>query len=616
MAFFQDMPWHEGEEQMHQAMRVPPGYDNPTVPTLSPQLANHLQLAPLVAIGTLDKQGRPWTTLWGGESGLARPLGGGIIGLKTAVPGSYDPVIEELVGKEPNGEIVKEEDEGRMVSGLTIDLMTRKRVKMYGRMVAGALMKRDDETIDREDTIAEVQLVVKVQQSLGNCPKYLNSKRISPARSLPELVDEKPYFSLQALELLAKADMFFLSTSNNKIDMDTNHRGGPPGFIRVASNDESGAVICWPEYSGNRLYQTLGNLQVNPVCGICVPDFETGNLLYLTGRTEVLLSKDANAYLPRSNLAVRLTVTSSRFVANALPFRGEETQRSPYNPVIRYLATETHHTHAQDTALQQATLLSQIPLTPTISRFRFALENTRPAYTPGQYVTLDFSEHLDIGYSHMRDDDPRSLNDDFVRTFTVSSPPGDGMPNTVRRLKDDEFEITMRNVGVVTGFLFKQQGSEGAARRGGGLEVGVKGFGGEFEVKQEEGKEGGTVAFVAAGVGITPLLPSLGRLEYDRLKVLWTVRAADVGLVRDVVRQHPDLKTSLFLLVTSFSSNEGEAVEELKGQGVDVQLRRLRREDLLREGVSKYFLCTAVPMRKQLEQWLQGKDIVFEDFNF
>ncbi|TKA21995.1 hypothetical protein B0A50_08493 [Salinomyces thailandicus] len=609
MAFYQDLAWHDGEEQMHKAMQVPSDRDNPSIPALSPQLANHLQIAPLVAIGTLDKDGHPWTTLWGGQQDLARPLGGGVVGLKTPVAGKYDPVVEELVGKEANGEVVREEAEGRMVSGLTIDLETRKRVKMYGRMIAGALKSREDEVTDLRETVAEIQLVVKVEQSLGNCPKYLNSKKILPAISRPQLVDDQPFFSDQALGLLAKADMFFLSSSNNKVDMDTNHRGGPPGFIRVASNDESGAVICWPEYSGNRLYQTLGNLKVNPACGICVPDFETGDMLYLTGRTEILVGKEANDYLPRSNLAVKLTATHARFVAGALPFRGAPGAPSPYNPPLRHLASETPRPQLQLQTLQQATLLSQTPLTPTISRFTFALQNAA-THRAGQYVTLDFSTHLDIGYSHMRDDDPRSLNDDFVRTFTVSSPPGDP-PEPVKRLGDDEFEVTVRRVGAVTEYLFGFEGGEGG--RKGALEVGIRGFGGEFEVQQGSGE---TIGFVAAGVGVTPLLPSLGRLDFGRFKLLWTVRVMDIGLVMDVVGRHPELAGSLQLFVTGASDDQSADVASLREKGATVQMRRIQKQDVSSDEVQKFYLCTAVPMRRQLEQWLIGKELVFEDFSF
>ncbi|KAK5729984.1 hypothetical protein LTR17_011501 [Elasticomyces elasticus] len=591
MAFYQDMPWNEGETAMQRRMKVP-DIDNPTVPALSPQLANHLQIAPLIAIGTLDKQGRPWTTLWGGEKGFARPLGGGIVGFRTPVTGRYDPVVEELVGKDATGEVVKEEGEGegRMVSGLTIDLETRKRVKMYGRMVAGALSTREDEVTGRNESVAEIQLVLKIEQSLGNCPKYLNRKRITPTFARPELVSNSSNLSERALQLLAKADLFFVSSSGQE-DMDTNHRGGPSGFLRASTDATS---VVWPEYSGNRLYQTLGNLYVNPLCGICVPDFDTGDMLYVTGTTEIFSGREANALLPRSNLCVQLTITAARFVAQALPFRGEEGQRSPYNPAVRYLASERRAPSAENEQLQQAVLLSQTKLTPTISRFRFSLENGA-TYKAGQYVTLDFSKHLDFGYSHMRNDDPRSLNDDFVRTFTVSSPPG-SPPNPVRRLKDDEFEITVRNVGVVTDFLFKHHGS---SERGGDLEVGLKGFGGEFEVKQD----GENICFIAAGVGITPLLPYLDTIDLSRLKLIWTVREEDIGLIVGMLQVHPDVAKTLTLFVTGFAESHND-------EGIE------KKDDVTSQKISTYYVCTSVPMRKQLMEWLPKKELVFEDFNF
>lgn len=608
MAFFQEMSWHEGEIAMARAMRVP-DMDNPTVPTLSPQLANHARIAPLIAIGTLDKQGRPWTTLWGGEKGISQPIAQGILGIRSQVVRQHDPVVEELVGKEGDGTVIREEGVGRMVSGLTIDLETRKRTKLYGRMVAGALSMREDEATETQQHVAEVQLVLKIEQSLGNCPKYLNKKHVELAESNPELISDSPQLPQQALDLLSKGDLFFLSSANHDQDMDTNHRGGPAGFVRVISNDPSGAVLCYPEYSGNRLYQTLGNLKVNPVVGICVPDFDTGDMLYLTGTTEILIGPDAAKVLPRSNLAVTITTTAARFVATALPFRGSSGESSPYNPIVRYLSSEKPPTSStsSSTALSQAKLLRQTSLTPTISRFTFALSNTT-THKPGQYVTLDFGSRLDMGYSHMRDDDPRSLNDDFVRTFTVSSPPGHP-PNPVRRLKDDEFEITVRRVGTVTGELFKHQGSEGGDRME--LEVGVKGFGGEFEVRQEDGER---VGFVAAGVGITPLLPCVGSLDLERFRLLWTVRKEDVGLVEDVLDACPGLAGRMTLFVTD--AVDGETIH-LGSDGIDLQKRRLGKQDIdLDGGVQKYYLCTGTPMRKQLMEWLPDKELIFEDFNF
>ena len=120
----------------------------------------------------------------------------------------------------------------------------------------------------------------------------------------------------------------------------TNHRGGPLGFVRVESNDRSGTVLVYPELSGNRLYQTLGNLYTNPRAGIIFPDFDTGDALYVTGTTEIVIGKDAAVVLPRSNLVVKTHVVAVRFVQRSLAFHGELGERSPYNPPVRFLPSE------------------------------------------------------------------------------------------------------------------------------------------------------------------------------------------------------------------------------------------------------------------------------------
>ena len=69
-------------------------------------------------------------------------------------------MVETLLGDKADGEVVQEKGTGKMVGGLAIDLETRRRVKLYGRMVAGALAAT-------EEGVGEVQLVVKIEQSLG-----------------------------------------------------------------------------------------------------------------------------------------------------------------------------------------------------------------------------------------------------------------------------------------------------------------------------------------------------------------------------------------------------------------------------------------------------------------
>ena len=124
-------PFHDGEKKMHSLLRVPP-QDNPTVPSISFGAAYLLRTAPLLAMGSVDREGRPWSTVWGGESGFANPITQSTVEVKTPVDSSYDPVVEALLHDFTNGP-------AKMWSGLTIDLETRRRAKLYGRRIAGSL---------------------------------------------------------------------------------------------------------------------------------------------------------------------------------------------------------------------------------------------------------------------------------------------------------------------------------------------------------------------------------------------------------------------------------------------------------------------------------------------
>jgi hypothetical protein len=46
--------------------------------------------------------------------------------------------------------------------------------------------------------------------------------------------------------------------------------------------------LAFPDYSGNRMFQTLGNLAVNPRAGLLFVDWETGSTLQLTGRAQII----------------------------------------------------------------------------------------------------------------------------------------------------------------------------------------------------------------------------------------------------------------------------------------------------------------------------------------
>jgi len=379
--------------------------------------------------------------------------------------------------------------------------------------------------------------------------------------------------------------------------MDTNHRGGPPGFVRVLSNDESGLTLVYPEYSGNRLYQTLGNLRTTPQAGLVFPDFDTGDVLYITGTTEILTGKAATELLAHTNIAVKITVEAARFVSDGLAFRGQQGEYSPYNPPVRYLSSENRHNLSQNNQIQ-AKLIDKKIVTPTVGRFRFQIADPEKAnkWKPGQYVALSFQDELDIGYSHMRDDDPKSLNDDFLRTFTVSSRQDE---------LNDQFEITIRKVGPVTDLLFKHNlRSE--------LEVPLQGFGGEFFIQQGEGDK---ISFIAGGVGITPLLAQAKDLDLKCLQLYWTLRAEDIAFAVDTFERIPGLAESTRLFITG-KSEKAENWEKLVASGAKIEERRIESDDFSADSANRWYLCTGTALRNTLLGWLDGKKLHYEDFNY
>ncbi|PVI00820.1 hypothetical protein DM02DRAFT_655065 [Periconia macrospinosa] len=595
------IPWNEGEMRMHELLKIPL-HDNPTAGMLTQQAILMFERAPLLAIGTLDSEGYPWTSLWGGETGFSEPLGSGIVGTRTSVDSTWDPVVQALVGHAKKGEMVKGNE--KMVSGLSFNLMTRKRVKIFGRVLAGTIDELDVENKDKREPSPtkqhQIQLVTRIEQSMGNCPKYINQYEIKPATVTSNLAYEGPALSVEAKTLILGSDMFFLSSATGQ-DMDTNIRGGPRGFVRVISDTE----IAYPEYSGNRLYQSLGNLKVNPKIGMTFPNYETGDVLYTTGVSEVLTGNDAAALLPGSNLALKITFKLVRLVKGGLPFRGDRREPSPYNPIVRTLASEGNikSTLSSRKSLQ---LIRKTILTPTVGRFTFSVPEG-VEYSPGQWAAFDFSGHLDQGYSHMRNDDPRSLNDDFVRTFTISS-----TPNTNESEK--EFDITIRNVGVVTNFLFQQNDRAG-------FEVPLVGVGGEFKIEQRAEDQMPTPFIAGGGVGITPLLGQLEGLNKspDRLKLLWTLRLSDVGLALDVLKKSPELAKCTVLFFTGSNSGTADTekvLAELAELGAEIVKRRISKLDIDAVAAKTWYLCAGNPLRKELLAWLEGKTVVFENFDY
>ncbi|WER47870.1 pyridoxamine 5'-phosphate oxidase family protein [Cupriavidus sp. WKF15] len=262
---------------------------------------------PFLVAGAVDDSGLPWATLLTGEPGFAYSPDPGHLRVD-ALPTAGDPLQPWL-------------KEGRRIGLLGIELPTRRRNRMNG-----TIAMRDDGGI-----------TVAVEQSFGNCPRYIQLRQLDHARSSePSAVAwQGSELDTAAMALLRSADTLFVAShykakqgevSGDGEGVDVSHRGGKPGFIRV----DDARTLTFPDFSGNNLFNTIGNLLVNARAGIVVPDFCNGSLLHLSGEAEVIWDgAEVRAFAGAERL-VRVHVASVVCREHALPWRGQLHEYSPW----------------------------------------------------------------------------------------------------------------------------------------------------------------------------------------------------------------------------------------------------------------------------------------------
>ena len=197
---------------------------------------------------------------------------------------------------------------GAPIGLLGIDLATRRRNRANGVIAA---------------TTAKA-LVVAVEQSFGNCPQYIHIRDIEPAETAdatPELLDHL-YGAMRAA--ITAADTLFVATTGGDEGVDISHRGGKPGFVRV-----DGDTLTIPDFAGNRYFNTLGNLLLDPRAALLIPNFATGDILHVQGRTEIIWDIPANERLQGAERLWRVRVTRAHRRRAALPFHWSLRARSP-----------------------------------------------------------------------------------------------------------------------------------------------------------------------------------------------------------------------------------------------------------------------------------------------
>jgi len=135
---------------------------------------------------------------------------------------------------------------------------------------------------------------------------------------------------------IERMDMFFLATADAEGRPQCSYKGGAPGFVRVLDAH----TIAFPNYDGNGMYLSAGNLAINPHVGLLFIDFvsERPSRLRLNGIASVRDGDELVAAYPEAQFVIRVTATQvfpncpryihrmallerSRFV----PERGRET---------------------------------------------------------------------------------------------------------------------------------------------------------------------------------------------------------------------------------------------------------------------------------------------------
>lgn len=119
--------------------------------------------------------------------------------------------------------------------------------------------------------------------------------------------------------LVRRADAFFIASAHPERGADASHRGGEPGFVEV-SND--GRELVFPDYSGNRMFQTLSNLAVDPRAGLLFLGRDTGSALQLTGDARIVWDEEALVSRPGAERLVAFQSTQVRESEEAQEARG------------------------------------------------------------------------------------------------------------------------------------------------------------------------------------------------------------------------------------------------------------------------------------------------------
>jgi predicted pyridoxine 5'-phosphate oxidase superfamily flavin-nucleotide-binding protein len=217
----------------------------------------------MAVLGSSDADGRVWASLLFGKAGFLHTDDGSsiLIDVAEAERDLSDPFWSNVGA-------------GADIGMLFIELGSRRRYRVNGR-----LRRLDQRGAE-----------VAIREAYPNCPKYIQRRQLRQLGEpvVPVQTAHGTVLRGPVQQIIQRADTLFLASRHASAGADASHRGGTPGFIRQVDDN----TLRIPDYDGNSLFNTLGNFHVNPQAGLCIPDFERGQLLQLTGAATVLWHQD------------------------------------------------------------------------------------------------------------------------------------------------------------------------------------------------------------------------------------------------------------------------------------------------------------------------------------
>jgi uncharacterized protein len=260
-----------------------------------------LQQQPMLLVGSIDTGGQLWASLLTNSPGFLMPIDERTLCI-AATPVFGDPLRANL------------HDQAE-VGLLAIDLANRRRMRLNGQV----------------ECLGDGGFAVHARQVYANCPKYIQARTLETITTGvrgPGRIRRSDRLSAEQQAWVARSDTVFIASAHPEGGADISHRGGNLGFVRVVD----ARTLLIPDYAGNTMFQTLGNLQANPQAGLLLIDFASGATLQMAGTTRIIWDAERVAGFAGAERLVEVTVAEVVEIADAHPFRSHTVEYSSFNP--------------------------------------------------------------------------------------------------------------------------------------------------------------------------------------------------------------------------------------------------------------------------------------------